>query len=98
MSDILCRWGGEEFTLLLVGSNIYDGVKICEKIRILVQSHSFIEDRPVTVSMGISQYLQTDTLESFIARADNALYRAKKSGRNRTELVACRRRPRRRGY
>jgi polar amino acid transport system substrate-binding protein len=31
MSDIFCRWGGEEFTLLLVGSNIDDGVKICEK-------------------------------------------------------------------
>lgn len=85
MSDILCRWGGEEFTLLLVGSNLDDGVKICEKIRLLVEKHPFIEDRPVTVSMGISQYLQTDTLESFVARADNALYRAKRSGRNRTE-------------
>jgi diguanylate cyclase (GGDEF)-like protein len=85
MSDILCRWGGEEFTLLLVGSNIEDGVKICEKIRTLVESHSFLEDRQVTVSMGISEYLPNDSLESFIARADNALYRAKKSGRNRTE-------------
>jgi diguanylate cyclase (GGDEF)-like protein len=85
MSDILCRWGGEEFTLLLVGSNIDDGVKICEKIRTLVENHAFLEERQVTVSMGISEYLPNDSLESFIARADNALYRAKKSGRNRTE-------------
>jgi diguanylate cyclase (GGDEF)-like protein len=85
MSDILCRWGGEEFTLLLVGSNIDDGVKICEKIRLLVEKHPFLEDRSVTVSMGISQYLQTDTLESFVARADSALYKAKRAGRNRTE-------------
>nr|MBP9162822.1 GGDEF domain-containing protein [Leptospiraceae bacterium] len=85
MSDILCRWGGEEFTLLLVGSNIDDGVKICEKIRTLVENHAFLEERQVTVSMGISEYLPDDSLESFIARADNALYRAKKSGRNRTE-------------
>jgi diguanylate cyclase (GGDEF)-like protein len=85
MSDIFCRWGGEEFTLLLVGSNIDDGVKICEKIRMLVEKYPFLEDKAVTVSMGISQYLPTDTLETFVARADSALYRAKKSGRNRTE-------------
>lgn len=85
MTDILCRWGGEEFTLLLVGSNIDAGVRICEKIRSLVETYSFLEDRPVTISMGITQYQEDDTLESFIARADNALYRAKKSGRNRTE-------------
>ncbi|MBP7281236.1 MAG: diguanylate cyclase [Leptospiraceae bacterium] len=85
MSDILCRWGGEEFTLLLVGSNLDDGVKICEKIRILVQNHPFIEDRQVTVSMGVTQYFPNDTLETFVDRADNALYRAKKAGRNRTE-------------
>ena len=85
MSDIFCRWGGEEFTLLLVGSNIEDGIKICEKIRLLVEKHPFLEDRIVTISMGISQYLPDDTLETFVARADSALYRAKKSGRNRTE-------------
>lgn len=86
MTDILCRWGGEEFTLLLVGSNIDAGVRICEKIRTLVENYPFLEKRQVTVSMGITQYLDMDTLETFIARADNALYRAKKSGRNRTEM------------
>ena len=85
MSDILCRWGGEEFTLLLVGSNIEDGVKICEKIRVQVQNHPFIQDRQVTVSMGITHYLPNDNLETFVARADNALYLAKRTGRNRTE-------------
>jgi diguanylate cyclase (GGDEF)-like protein len=60
-------------------------LKFAKKIRMLVEKHPFLEDRAVTVSMGISQYLPTDTLETFVARADSALYRAKKSGRNRTE-------------
>lgn len=84
-SDIICRWGGEEFIILLKGTDTLDAHDVAEKIRLLAEQHSYTfsgEPLQVTVSIGLSQLLPDDTLQSLIARADSALYRAKQSGRN----------------
>ena len=83
-SDILCRWGGEEFLILLNSSSIEDSFKISEKIRTFIESKEFIPNHQVTISLGITKFEKNDNLDSFINRADKALYQAKNSGRNQT--------------
>lgn len=86
-SDILCRWGGEEFLVLLKGTNLRQADHVAEKIRLLAEQHTYVFDNQplqVTVSLGLAELRAADTLESLIARADLALYSAKQGGRNRT--------------
>lgn len=88
-SDVISRWGGEEFVLLLPNTDINGALIIAEKIRKIVQdSVVSLEDGQTlqfTVSLGTSEFNpQTDSnIEASINRSDEALYRAKKSGRNR---------------
>ncbi|MDG6398391.1 sensor domain-containing diguanylate cyclase [Pseudomonas quasicaspiana] len=84
-SDIICRWGGEEFIILLKGTDTVDAHDVAEKIRLLAEQHRYTfsgEPLYVTVSIGLSRLRPDDTLQSLIARADSALYRAKQNGRN----------------
>lgn len=84
-SDIVCRWGGEEFIILLKGSDSQSARRVAEKIRLLAEQHTYVfanEPVQVTVSIGLAELQPDDTLHSLIARADSALYRAKQSGRN----------------
>lgn len=84
-TDIFCRWGGEEFLILLNSSSIEDSFKIAEKIRTFIETKEFIPNHQVTISLGVSTFEKNDNLDSFINRADKALYQAKNSGRNKTE-------------
>ena len=84
-SDIVCRWGGEEFIILLKGSSSQSARRVAEKIRLLAEQHTYVfgaEPLQVTVSIGLTELQPDDTLHSLIARADSALYRAKQNGRN----------------
>jgi diguanylate cyclase (GGDEF)-like protein len=82
--DVLARWGGEEFILMLPQTNINDGYKLAEKIRNIIASNEFDKIGTLTCSIGLSMLNKGDSHESLIKRADNALYKAKSSGRNRT--------------
>ncbi len=88
-SDIICRYGGEEFVILLVDTSIEGAEKIAEKIRESAESDSLTinssEELSYTVSLGVAQVnlLDENSIESALKRADDALYRAKESGRNR---------------
>jgi diguanylate cyclase (GGDEF)-like protein len=85
-SDIICRWGGEEFIILLKDTNSASTQQVAEKIRLLAEQHSYsFSGTPlqITVSVGLTELQPDDTLHSLIARADHALYRAKQTGRNR---------------
>lgn len=84
--DIVSRYGGEEMILLLRGSNLKDAYHVAEKIRKNIES-CIVKDQSqnykVTISIGVSTFADGDTVDSVIKRADDALYVAKKSGRNR---------------
>lgn len=85
-SDIVCRWGGEEFMVLLKDTAGGDALAIAEKVRQRTEAHTFHyrgQALRITTSAGLSALQPGDSLEKLIARADQALYRAKQSGRNR---------------
>jgi len=80
-ADIVVRWGGEEFVVLLIGTELNDGRQIAEKIRKAVEKAKN-DVCPVTISGGISAY-RGGNYHDAIKRADIALYYAKENGRNR---------------
>jgi diguanylate cyclase (GGDEF)-like protein len=83
--DIVCRWGGEEFLVVLKGPTADQGRPLAEKIRSAVETGTFRHGEaviPVTISLGIAAYANGDTPDQLIARADKALYEAKGRGRN----------------
>ena len=86
-SDWVARWGGEEFILLLVNvGDIASLTPTLERIRKAVEQHRDVNLPPFTASIGASPVLESDgTWTDAIKRADEALYLAKKNGRNRSE-------------
>ncbi len=89
-SDIVARWGGEEFIILFPKTTLEQAHKVAEKIRRIVERSTI--DLPnggklkFTVSLGVSSFSGKEDLEELIKEADIALYEAKKRGRNRTEV------------
>lgn len=84
-SDVICRWGGEEFIILLRDSDLAGARRVAEQIRLLAEQHDYSFSGitvQVTVSAGLTERQTNDSLQDLIARADRALYRAKLSGRN----------------
>ncbi len=87
-TDYLGRWGGDELVLLLTETDLAGADKLAEKLRALVENQVFPYGKRLTISLGVSQYQPGDSMASFIARADAAMYRAKRSGRNKVEAQA----------
>ncbi len=87
--DIVCRYGGEEFVILLSDTPLSGALTVAEKIRHHFSAMSWkqkstgVSMGKVTLSSGVSQYRTNESIESFIQRADIALYQSKKQGRNR---------------
>ena len=84
-SDVLCRYGGEEFVLLLPETSTADGRTMLEKLRAHIADCPFrYKDTPVRITMsgGVAQFQVSDTVETVFERADNAMYLAKQKGRN----------------
>lgn len=84
-ADIICRWGGEEFLLIMRGCNEVDGIRMAEKIRTAVETHTiYYEGRKihVTLSLGVAENISGDKEDVLLSRADRALYLAKQAGRN----------------
>lgn len=87
-TDILARWGGEEFVLLLPETDIRTAGSIAEKLRTETENHEFAYIGKITASFGVTEFTQGDNEITFIKRADDALYRSKENGRNRIEVIA----------
>ncbi|MGF6695156.1 diguanylate cyclase (GGDEF)-like protein [Metapseudomonas resinovorans] len=84
-SDIICRWGGEEFIILLKDTGNSTAHQLAEKVRSEVAAKRYPfkgVNLQVTTSIGLAQMHPDDSLDSLIGRADRGLYRAKQSGRN----------------
>lgn len=85
-SDIICRWGGEEFILLLKDNTPEQARQLGEKIRQQTEQSRFSHagsSLQITTSIGLAELQADDALDQLIGRADRALYRAKQTGRNR---------------
>lgn len=85
--DVACRFGGEEFVVILPNSDLTESIKVAERIRATIETSVISTDAgviPVTASLGVDVYRadQNEAPEAFISRADGFLYAAKSSGRN----------------
>jgi len=87
--DVVCRYGGEEFAILLSQTNGAHSQNIAEKLRRLVESWQFPGvPRPVTISAGIATYPEHGTTrDELVKAADAGLYCAKQNGRNRIVMA-----------
>jgi diguanylate cyclase (GGDEF)-like protein len=86
--DLLARFGGEEFAVLLPGMGVNASLAIAERLRVSVERDARVNgETPLpktTISLGLAESRPDETLSSLLVRADGALYRAKRAGRNRT--------------
>jgi len=80
--DFVARWGGEEFVLILNYATIDDLERLVKKFQAKVEKLSFAPVPKLTLSFGLSVYIEGDSEESLFKKVDNALYAAKNSGRN----------------
>ena len=92
--DIFARWGGEEFVVALPGTNVEAARIMAERLRAKIEaqdfSHTWYENRPIpfTVSIGVTERApEEQDMETLMKRVDEALYKAKESGRNRVEVL-----------
>jgi len=88
--DIVARWGGEEFVLVLPSTSLEGAEQVAERVREMMEQADIKDGNgdaiPVTASFGVASYALGESLEQVIDRADRAMYLAKSSGRNR---VVC---------
>lgn len=87
-TDKPIRWGGEEFLLLLPYNDHEGAMQAAERIHAELRDYRHPEAGGITVSMGLATYRDGDEIDTLVERADKALYRAKRKGRNRTESDA----------
>ena len=85
--DIACRFGGEEFALILPGKTIEQSKIMVEKAMKMFSEHRFsFTERSITFSSGIAHHKKDESREPFFDVADDNLYNSKKSGKNRITL------------
>ena len=82
-TDIVGRWGGEEFVIITPKTTLENAMILANKIRENIQNHTFKHIGTKTSSFGVSIYKDGDNADTMVKRADNALYEAKKTGRNK---------------
>lgn len=85
-TDVFARYGGEEFVLLMPGTDLNGATEKAESIREAISSNSFEKCGQITCSFGVAGYKNGDTADSFVQKADIALYKAKGTGRNNVQI------------
>ncbi|AFB25952.1 MULTISPECIES: PleD family two-component system response regulator [spotted fever group] len=88
VTDLIARFGGEEFTILLTDIDISKAIETAERVRVKIEYMNFhiedqIEPLKTTISIGVTKYKKEESIESFIERADKAMYEAKTTGKNK---------------
>ncbi|MFN2382297.1 MAG: diguanylate cyclase [Guyparkeria sp.] len=88
-TDTLCRWGGDEFLILLPDADTEDARCSAERIREAVGRRNRLPEggEALTISQGVAQYRPDESLDSLVNRADQALYEAKRLGRDRVNMA-----------
>lgn len=87
VTDSLYRIGGEEFVVVLEGQNAERAKHLAEQLRTLVHENELAPDRSVTISLGVAELVADETANDWMHRADEALYEAKRAGRNMTSIA-----------
>ncbi len=85
-TDVFARYGGEEFTVLMPGTSGQGATDIAERLRAEIESTPFPHKSTITCSFGVAEISETDNADTFVNKADVALYKAKDKGRNRVEV------------
>ncbi|WP_018138877.1 MULTISPECIES: diguanylate cyclase [unclassified Thioalkalivibrio] len=86
-SDTAARWGGEEFLILCPNTTAEQAANLAEALRHAIEAHDFGTAPPLTASFGVTGHQPGESAENLIARADEALYAAKRANRNRVETA-----------
>ncbi|WP_044404932.1 sensor domain-containing diguanylate cyclase, partial [Rhodopseudomonas palustris] len=86
-TDLLARWGGEEFVVVLPATDGMTACLVADKLGRAIAQATFDLVGTITCSFGVSDFVVGDSVETLLARTDNALYRAKINGRNRVEFA-----------
>ena len=87
LSDNLFRYGGEEFVILVDNANLDDAETLAENIRLRIQKSNIFAKRSITVSLGVAELNRDMCSGQWLKLADDALYEAKRSGRNKVCLA-----------
>lgn len=88
VTDSLYRIGGEEFVIVVDGLDIDKASRLAEQLRTLVEANELAEGPGVTISLGVAELESGETADNWLQRADEALYKAKRGGRNLTRLAS----------
>jgi len=86
-TDVVGRWGGEEFVVICKNTEAQNGLIVAEHLRELIETIPFDTVGQKTISLGVTDFRENDTMSSMFKRADQALYEAKKTGKNKTILL-----------
>ncbi len=92
-ADIICRFGGEEFALLLSEATAPTARHVAEELRAAVERAAILPEGSLTISVGVCAVAQAQDMEHWFKLADAALYQAKRNGRNRVEMATPRSEP-----
>lgn len=84
--DYFVRWGGEEFLIISSETYLDKAHALAERIRKITESYKFDNIEKITVSFGVTELKEMDTVDGLIKRADDAMYKAKEKGKNRVEV------------
>lgn len=87
VNDSLYRIGGEEFVVVIEGQDAKGAAHLAEQLRTIVEANELVPDRAVTISLGVAELRENETANDWLHRADEALYRAKRNGRNATAVA-----------
>jgi diguanylate cyclase (GGDEF)-like protein/PAS domain S-box-containing protein len=85
-NDLFGRWGGEEFVILQIDTSCEGAITLAERLRKQIEQSTFANVGRITVSLGVAQYDGAESIESFVKRADSAMYEAKRHGKNRVSV------------
>ena len=84
-TDMAARWGGEEFTIILPNTSLDDAESIAQELQTAIRSITKPNNETVSMSMGVTEYRPEESVSDLLKRADQLMYQAKNSGRDRIE-------------
>lgn len=88
LNDTLYRIGGEEFVVIVDGQGIELACRLAEQLRTLIEANELLPEQTVTISLGVAELRYGEDYQTWVHRADEALYRAKRAGRNTYRLAS----------